>query len=80
MMKEIFHRGPISCGVDANPLLNYESGILAHNDIVHVVHSYIAASAVLCQFVSACLLHSRRHYQDEGRGRRSRRVCGWLGN
>lgn len=26
MMKEIFHRGPISCGVDANPLLNYESG------------------------------------------------------
>jgi len=28
MMKEIFHRGPISCGVDANPLLNYESGII----------------------------------------------------
>ena len=28
MMKEIFHRGPISCGVDANPLLNYESGTL----------------------------------------------------
>ena len=24
--QEIFHRGPISCGVDANPLLNYESG------------------------------------------------------
>ena len=26
MMKEIFHRGPISCGIDANPLLNYETG------------------------------------------------------
>ena len=29
MMKEIFNRGPISCGVDANPLLNYESGAVA---------------------------------------------------
>ena len=28
MMREILHRGPISCGIDANPLLNYESGIL----------------------------------------------------
>lgn len=28
MMKEIYHRGPISCGIDANPLLNYESGII----------------------------------------------------
>jgi len=28
MMKEIFHRGPISCGIDANPLLNYENGII----------------------------------------------------
>jgi cathepsin X len=28
MMKEIFHRGPIACGIDANPLLNYESGIV----------------------------------------------------
>jgi len=28
MMKEIFARGPISCGIDANPLLNYESGII----------------------------------------------------
>merc|ERR1719506_344170 len=26
-MKEIYHRGPIACGVDADPLLNYESGI-----------------------------------------------------
>eukprot|EP00929_Paragymnodinium_shiwhaense_P032370 TRINITY_DN17948_c1_g4_i1.p2 TRINITY_DN17948_c1_g4~~TRINITY_DN17948_c1_g4_i1.p2 ORF type:complete len:337 (+),score=92.49 TRINITY_DN17948_c1_g4_i1:72-1082(+) len=28
MMKEIFARGPISCGIDANPLLNYESGVI----------------------------------------------------
>merc|ERR1712066_738254 len=23
-----YHRGPIACGIDANPLLNYESGII----------------------------------------------------
>jgi len=28
MMTEIFHRGPIACGIDVNPLLNYESGII----------------------------------------------------
>jgi len=28
MMKEIYNRGPISCGIDAMPLLNYESGII----------------------------------------------------
>jgi len=28
MMKEIFNRGPISCGIAADPLLNYESGIV----------------------------------------------------
>jgi len=28
MMKEIFQRGPIACGIDAMPLLNYESGII----------------------------------------------------
>jgi cathepsin X len=28
MMKEIYARGPISCGIDAGPLLNYESGII----------------------------------------------------
>ena len=27
MMKEIFNRGPIACGIDANPLLKYKSGI-----------------------------------------------------
>jgi cathepsin X len=28
MQKEIFHRGPITCGIDAMPLLNYESGVM----------------------------------------------------
>lgn len=28
MQREIYNRGPISCGIDANPLLNYESGII----------------------------------------------------
>jgi cathepsin X len=27
MKREIFHRGPIACGIDAMPLLNYEQGI-----------------------------------------------------
>jgi len=29
MMKEIFARGPIACGIDANPLLNFETGIIS---------------------------------------------------
>jgi len=28
MMKEIFRRGPISCGIDANPLRTYTQGIV----------------------------------------------------
>lgn len=30
MQKEIFNRGPISCGIDAGPILNYQSGINTH--------------------------------------------------
>ncbi len=42
MKKEIFHRGPIACGIYAMPLLNYESGIVQDkgesiNHIVSVV-------------------------------------------
>merc|ERR1712054_633203 len=35
MMKEIYSRGPIACGIAADPLLNYEKGIVTeHNDDV----------------------------------------------
>merc|ERR1711862_650813 len=42
MMKEIFNRGPIACGIDATPLHKYESGIVtdtsdAGNHVVSVV-------------------------------------------
>jgi len=39
MMKEIFARGPIACGIDANPLLNHEGGIIkdAGSYIDHVI-------------------------------------------
>jgi len=32
MMKEIYNRGPIACGIAADPLLNYESGIVTKKD------------------------------------------------
>mmetsp|Transcript_54646 Transcript_54646/g.158148 ORF Transcript_54646/g.158148 Transcript_54646/m.158148 type:complete len:392 (-) Transcript_54646:187-1362(-) len=39
MMKEIYKRGPITCGIDAMPLLNYESGIIKTkgDDVDHVI-------------------------------------------
>jgi len=39
MMKEIYTRGPIACGIDASPILNYESGIAtdAGEYVDHVV-------------------------------------------
>jgi len=39
LMKEIHARGPIACGIDANPLLNYESGIIKDKgeEIDHVI-------------------------------------------
>merc|ERR1711862_494788 len=39
MMKEIFSRGPISCGIDAMPLLNYERGIVTKDgdQVDHVI-------------------------------------------
>jgi len=39
MMKEIYARGPIACGIDANPLLNFNSGIMKEKGegVDHVV-------------------------------------------
>jgi len=39
MMKEIFHRGPIACGINAMPLLNYNGGIVTDmdGDVDHVI-------------------------------------------
>jgi cathepsin X len=39
MMKEIASRGPIACGIDANPLRDYEGGIVdtAGGGIDHVI-------------------------------------------
>merc|ERR1711968_147443 len=39
MQKEILARGPISCGIDANPLLNYQQGVImtAGEGVDHVI-------------------------------------------
>jgi cathepsin X len=39
LQKEIYHRGPIACGIDAAPLLNYESGVIKTkgDSIDHVI-------------------------------------------
>jgi len=39
MMKEIYNRGPIACGIDAMPLLNFETGIAtdAGSGVDHVI-------------------------------------------
>merc|ERR1711933_77184 len=39
MQKEIYARGPIACGIDAGPLLNYEAGIMKNHssDTDHVI-------------------------------------------
>jgi len=44
MMAEIYARGPIACGIDANPILNYTGGVYrnatATKDIDHIVEIY----------------------------------------
>lgn len=38
MMKEIYSRGPIACGIDANPILNYDGGIVdGPGNVDHIV-------------------------------------------
>jgi len=39
MQKEIYNRGPIACGIDAGPLLNYESGIIDNSEgsVDHII-------------------------------------------
>ena len=39
MQNEIYHCGPIACGIDAMPLLNWESGIIstAGSGTAHVI-------------------------------------------
>lgn len=39
MQKEIFSRGPIACNIDANPILNYVSGIVTQTseDVDHTI-------------------------------------------
>lgn len=38
MMKEIYSRGPIACGIDANPILNYDGGIVdGPGQVDHIV-------------------------------------------
>jgi cathepsin X len=39
MQKEILARGPLACGIDAGPLLNFESGIIKNEaaDVDHVI-------------------------------------------
>jgi len=38
MMTEIYHRGPIQCGIDANYLLDYQSGIIVDTPGDYVDH------------------------------------------
>lgn len=39
MMKEIFHRGPIACGIDSEPLCNYTGGVISGKGVMidHVI-------------------------------------------
>lgn len=42
MMKEIYNRGPISCGIDSKKILNYEGGIVKdRGDFIHHVVSVV---------------------------------------
>merc|ERR1719502_1740595 len=42
MQKEILARGPIACGINADPLLNFESGVLVHKGFFQMVDHVIS--------------------------------------
>ena len=42
MQKEIYARGPISCGIDASAILNYQSGIATHKGLLETVDHVIS--------------------------------------
>jgi len=42
MQKEIYARGPIACGINANPILNYTSGVVKHDTLFQMVDHIIS--------------------------------------
>ena len=42
MQKEILARGPIACGINANPILNYTSGVVKHANFLQMVDHIIS--------------------------------------
>ena len=42
MQKEIYARGPISCGIDASAILEYQSGIAVHKGLLETVDHVIS--------------------------------------
>ena len=42
MKKEIYARGPISCGIDASAILEYQSGISVHKGLLETVDHVIS--------------------------------------
>merc|ERR1712100_343322 len=53
MMKGIYNRGPIACGIDAMPLLNFETGIATDKgDQVDHVISVVAGALIQHQISS----------------------------
>ena len=63
MQNEIYHCGPIACGVDAMPLLNWESGIISTH-VISIVGSRptrpkrnpLVKSLVLCGVDGCCFI------------------------
>merc|ERR1719161_2544861 len=75
MQKEIFHRGPITCGIDAMPLLNYESGVMKNEGegVDHLI------SDLLRDRRDAAPQLRERGHEERGRGRGPRDLRRGLG-